>query len=1425
MKTMKRILSMLLCLAMVIGFIPTFTLPARAADGAWTLVTDASTLAVDDQIVIAAFNANYALSTNQKSSNRDAASITKNGNTATIGDDIQILTLKEGKSAGTFGFYTGSAGYLYAASSSGNQLKSKTTLDAHGSWTITIASDGKASIVAAQSSNRNVMQYNPNNGSPLFACYKSASQQALCIYKYVEASSGGDEGGEGEDTTCKHANLGDATHVDGVHAAVCADCGETIVSEDYTVTVAYTDAGHTVTCTCNYSSGEVAHSMPETWTVVTPATYEAAGLEQRKCAGCDYTEDREIPQLEISGKTYVKYTAENLVTGTYIIISANNNNIAMGINDGGWITAVQPLVISDTEVTDDNGGVWTLTVDGNYVTLTDANGVSPKSNNANKLTTGDYQWIWVRNEDGTFTFKSQDTAVRVLAANTNEGSKCRCYAETEAAKSNYRSTFILYKLENEAAACDHEFTYTTDATKHKKICSKCQEPQADPEFHNALGDNSTCSICGANVDTTVLFPAILKEAYELAPDATMSGNVTLTGVIINYKKYASSATVDIVVGGDTARPIQCYKLVGTGYDTLAVGDTITVTGNIKNYTKTLKDETGEVTGTQQIIEFDGCTLVSFEKHTCEYTYSSEGATVGCIGTCSICGATTGDVEHVDSDEDGYCDNCTSKVACDHVWKVTHDGAHVETCTVEGCGVTNTTDDVITTEEDETGHWFVCSCGEYTSEVMEHTYVDDVCSVCKFVKPLDVSGFFQKVDMSAGITEGYYVIGGTSGSSFPLEDGSLSGFMSNTQDGTKNRFKATTLEQSCITVTTKDANVIWKFIAVDGGFQIMNAGTHEYLYHQGSENEIYWSDDVAKADTWVIAETAEGSGVYTIKKVYDDNTFRALSINRLGNKGSYYYAFAAYKQVSNQVSCNINLYAEVDAANEHVAGEAVIENEKEATCVAGGSYDSVVNCTLCDTEMSRETITTEPTGEHAYGEGVVKDATCTEAGSITYTCNVCGGTKAEEIEATGHTAEAQTNCAVAVNCSVCGEVVHAAKDHTADAQTNCEVAVNCSVCGEVVYAAKDHAYEGGTCINCGAEEPASGCGDKHTFTDMTDLECDVCGAARTVTVNPALNIISTTINMKSSLRFGFRIEKDAIKNAENFYVVFFKAEGRNEQNVTKIIRRDDPDMTLSGNYYAEYPVIPAAEMGAQIQAVLYVVDAEGNLSCSEPFSRSVEEYLKLALSTYIPANNTKAVRVAVELLYYGAAAQDFFNYKEDAMVNSGSVTLKNTTTVMTVAEIYEQYKVSGTITPVNVRDYGNTTENNASGLTWKSSTLDLKEKIYNQIKVDIKNLGSNVDMTKLTVVVKDQETGELLETVNGTAFTPDGKLFYVPVAEIKPANMSRVYTLEAFYDGESVSTVMTYSVESFVALAIKANHVSKDVAMAALRYGMAVALMG
>ena len=122
---------------------------------------------VDDDNVL-------ALSTNQKTNNRGATTdVTLNEDgTLQPGSEVQLITLEE--EDGCFLFNVGE-GYLYAASSSSNYLRTIAEPDDNAKATITITSDGEAKIVFQGLNTRNVMRYNPNNGTPLFSCYASTS--------------------------------------------------------------------------------------------------------------------------------------------------------------------------------------------------------------------------------------------------------------------------------------------------------------------------------------------------------------------------------------------------------------------------------------------------------------------------------------------------------------------------------------------------------------------------------------------------------------------------------------------------------------------------------------------------------------------------------------------------------------------------------------------------------------------------------------------------------------------------------------------------------------------------------------------------------------------------------------------------------------------------------------------------------------------------------------------------------------------------------------------------------------------------------------------------------------------------------------------------------------------------------------------------
>ena len=155
-------------------------------------------------------------------------------------------------------------------------------------------------------------------------------------------------------------------------------------------------------------------------------------------------------------------------------------------------------------------------------------------------------------------------------------------------------------------------------------------------------------------------------------------------------------------------------------------------------------------------------------------------------------------------------------------------------------------------------------------------------------------------------------------------------------------------------------------------------------------------------------------------------------------------------------------------------KAVKDAAVAATCETAGKTEGS-HCSVCNTVIKAQT-TVAALG-HSWDNGkVTKAATCTTAGTKTYTCTRCKKTRTETIAATGH--KAVKDAAVAATCETAGKTEGS----------------HCSVCGTVLKAQTTTAALGHSWDN-GKVTKAATCTTARTKT----YTCTRCKKTRTETI--------------------------------------------------------------------------------------------------------------------------------------------------------------------------------------------------------------------------------------------------------------------------------------------------------------------------------------
>lgn len=391
---------------------------------------------------------------------------------------------------------------------------------------------------------------------------------------------------------------------------------------------------------------------------------------------------------------------DELTTGKYVMIL--DTGYAPGSLAGTWVTAVQPSV-TDGSVTDPTTGVWTLTVSGSSVKLTDANGVSiaPKGGNENGIKSGEYEWE-VSFANGKFSFYGTGTDTVTFASNKSFENKFRAYKNTTI-NAGYPYEFTLYKLEGGSTEPEPGTVSIAEALAGEK----------DAEFtvkgvvtlfdgKNVYIQDSTGGIClyfkstpsGISLGDTVIgtgkkaefkgLPELTNAAFQkssgmkLSAAAKTIGELT-TADICTYVKISnvevtevfddsgSYSAPNITVEDDSGKTIQIYKAV-VGKDEngwkVKVGDKLNVTAAVGVYNSTLQLRTtleseievlgdapeGPIKAGDEVVIYNPANKKALSTTYDGYYNNGTDVTINSNGTLS--GVTTNDVWTVGVDAEG-----------------------------------------------------------------------------------------------------------------------------------------------------------------------------------------------------------------------------------------------------------------------------------------------------------------------------------------------------------------------------------------------------------------------------------------------------------------------------------------------------------------------------------------------------------------------------------------------------------------------------------------------------------------------------------------------------------------------------------------------------------------------------------------------------
>ena len=274
---------------------------------------------------------------------------------------------------------------------------------------------------------------------------------------------------------------------------------------------------------------------------------------------------------------------------------------------------------------------------------------------------------------------------------------------------------------------------------------------------------------------------------------------------------------------------------------------------------------------------------------------------------------------------------------------------------------------------------------------------------------------------------------------------------------------------------------------------------------------------------------------------------------------------------------------------------------------------------------------------------------------------------------------------------------------------------------------------------------------------------------------------TSITIGVEMKTTFTIRQTVLTNAASWYLEVSKLDGSGNVLESKRYGEGQDGAVSNVNnvaWRAIYTDITAKEMGVTFSAVLHVFDADGNEFYGEAVENTVKDYI---VGELVKTENSAATRtLCADMLNYGAAAQTYFEYDTDNLVN------ENLSSAAAAAKNQFETKTEAPASLVN--------GSNGPNLY---GSVSIKNRVV--LSITARNLGTG---TTVQIQVKNHETGEVKEVLEATQV---GSVYTAKFSNVEADEMRTMFDFVAMVDGVETGTPLTWSVEGY----IRAARLSSD----------------